>query len=563
MLAASKLKALTDLIGSSTKEELIWMNGYLSALVGTSASTSTAAARPSSVKVTIAYGTETGNSKRLAMDFAAKAKQKGIAAKIASLDQYRLTDLTKEEHLLVVLSTQGDGEPPAAAKKFYDHIHLNGFRLDKLKYSVLALGDTSYPMYCKAGEDVDRQLEKLGGQRITTLQKCDTDYSEDADSWFASVLQSLDGAPAPAQQSAAPAPARKSTGKKIYTGQILANVNLNDRGSAKETYHIEIAAEAVEYLPGDSIGIVPLNPAATVRQIIQLTGVDAQHQFSFRGNHYSVEELLTKKLSIIYLPERVVAKYAAVVQQEIPATRIDLLDLIRIYPVNDALQFEEVLSILEPITPRLYSIASAPSAHADETHIIVSKSYFTVNEETRAGLCSDYLSQLQAGDAIEFYIHPNNQFRLPGDEADVIMIGPGTGIAPFRSFLAERDANGATGRNWLFFGEQHFASDFLYQTELQNWAATGVLSRINVAFSRDQQEKIYVQHKMKQQAPELYKWIAEGAYVYVCGSAAPMSIDVENALLQIIEEQAGINTEAATNYLHELKESGRYLKDVY
>jgi len=570
MLAEPKLKTLLDLISHSTKEELIWMNGYISGLltqVGAKQEGAVpgvpAVVKPSVGKVTIAYGTETGNSKRLATDFATKAKKIGITPKLVSLDQYRLTDLPKEEYFLAVISTQGDGEPPAAAKKFYDHIHLNGFKLDKLKFSVLALGDTSYPLFCKAGEEVDAQLQKLGGKRIAPLQKCDIDYDDDASQWFTSVIQSLSGS-----ENAGPAPAvvatpKKSTGKKIYTGTILTNINLSDRGSNKETHHIEISAEGLEYQPGDSIGIVPENDLAVVDAILLLTGTTNMAKLDYRGGLHYITDLLQKKLGIFHLPERVVKQYSAIVQQEIPATRIDLLDLLKIYPVNDSTQFEDVLEILEPITPRLYSIASSPEAHGDEVHITVARDRFCVNEEIKYGLCSDFLARQPENTGFEFYIHKNNQFRLPAPDKDIILIGPGTGIAPFRAFLAERDATGAAGRNWLFFGDQHFASDFLYQTEMQNWVETGVLTRMNVAFSRDQAKKIYVQHKMQQHGTELYHWLESGAHVYVCGAKEPMSVDVEDTLLQIIETSGKKSKEAAVQFLDQLKEEGRYLKDVY
>jgi sulfite reductase (NADPH) flavoprotein alpha-component len=515
-------------------------------------------------KITIAYGTETGNSKKLATDFAAQAKKKGIQAKLVGLEQYRLGDLTKEEYFFTVISTQGDGEPPAAAKKFYDHIHQGGLRLERLKYGVLALGDTSYPLFCKAGEDVDQQLQKIGGQRVLSLQKCDTDYEAEAGGWFDRVLQQLNSSPgvAGAAQSV-PAVVARATGKKVWTGTVLANTNLNDRGSAKQTHHLEIAAEGVDYLPGDSIGIVPANPAALVESVLTLTGADGTRVLAHRAEEHSLHALLHRKLNIVYLPERVVSKYAGIVKQEIPETKIGLLDLLKIYPVKDINQFHAVVGILEPIAPRLYSISSSPEAHPGEIHLTVARDHFAVNGEHKYGLCSDGLSQLKPGDSFDFYVHRNGQFRLPADERDVIMIGPGTGIAPFRSFLAERDSKGASGRNWLFFGDQHFTTDFLYQTEIQDWAKTGVLTRINTAFSRDQQEKVYVQHKMRKQAGELYRWLEDGAHVYICGAKEPMSVDVENALLDIIRQEGGKNNGQAESYLEELKESGRFVKDVY
>lgn len=570
MLQESKLKTLLDYLSTLTQEETIWVNGFLSGMLSNGKGVpqlqpTVAETKPITNKITIAYGTETGNSKKLASEFAAKAKKNGITAKVVSLDQYRLNDLPKEEYFLSIVSTHGEGDPPAAAKKFYDHIHTNGFKLDKLKYGVLALGDTSYPLFCTAGEEVDRQLEKLGGKRIIPLQKCDVDYESDAEGWFTQVLHQLSfSAPAAnAQVAAAPPVAKKSTGKKIYNGTVLTNINLNDRGSNKETHHIEIAADDIEYLPGDSLGVIPENPLRIVEPIVELLNIDRQKTFTFRHEEVTAFDLLKNKLNIFYLPERVVSKYAALVEQDIPSTKIALLDLLKIYPLKDNSQFDELIEILEPIAPRLYSISSSPEAHSGEVHITVARDKFHVNDEWKCGLCSDYLSQLPVDNNIEFYIHKNNQFRLPADDRDIIMIGPGTGIAPFRSFLAQRDATGATGRNWLFFGDQHFVTDFLYQTELQNWKEAGTLTKINVAFSRDQKEKVYVQHKMLKHGEELYNWINNGASIYVCGAKEPMSADVEDTLMQIVEKFGNKTIEEAVQFVEQLKEDGRYLKDVY
>jgi len=566
MLESPKFKIIQELIASSTREELIWLNGYLAGIVSQSeeeADQASAISGKSSVnKITIAYGTETGNSKKIAGDFAARAKKNGINAKLVSLDQYRLNDLAKEEYFFAVISTQGDGEPPAAAKKFYDHIHQNGFRLDKLKYSVLALGDTAYPLYCKAGEDVDGQLNRLGGQRIVSLQKCDVDYETDAGNWFAEVLQKLsnDGNPARAMPAIV---SKKSTGKKNYTGTILTNVILNDRGSNKQTHHLEIVSDNLDYQPGDSIGMVPENSSATVEAIIALTSIDANKSLTYRNEKINIFNLLKKKLNIEYLPERVVRKYAGLVKQEIPETRIGLLNLLKIYPVKDAAQFEAVINVLEPISPRLYSISSSPEAHTGEVHLTVAKDSFKINEEVKYGLCSDLLSRLVPDETIDFYVHKNAQFKLPAADKDIILIGPGTGIAPFRSFIAERDAIGASGKNWLFFGDQHFATDFLYQTEFQNWIQTGVLTKMSVAFSRDQQQKVYVQHKMLKHGAEFFEWLQAGASIYVCGAKEPMSVDVENALLDIIRQFGNKKDAEAMAYLDKLKEEGRYMKDVY
>ncbi|TKK70300.1 sulfite reductase [Ilyomonas limi] len=564
MLASPKLKLVEEIVSTFTKEELFWLSGYIAGKYSTTNQTKAVApAKPVVNKLTITYGTETGNSKKLASEFAAKAKKSGINAKLVSLDQYRLNDLPKEEYLLSIISTQGEGEPPAAAKKFYDHIHNNGFRLDKLKYGVLALGDTSYPLFCKAGEDVDLQLSKLGGERIVPLQKCDVDYESEANDWFQHVLQQLNNTEDTISIQAAPVVAKKSSGKKIYNGTILTNINLNDRGSNKQTHHMEIAGDEIEYVPGDALGVIPENPQSVVDYIIQLLQLDDSSTFTYKDEQFTAPELLKKKLNIIYLPERVVAKYASLVSQDIPATKMGLLDLLRIYPLKDTNQFQQLVDILEPITPRLYSISSSPEAHSGEIHLTVAKDHFAVNDEQKCGLCSGYLTGLPEETAFEFYIHKNAQFRLPEDDKDIIMIGPGTGIAPFRSFLAHRDATGASGRNWLFFGDQHFVTDFLYQTELQNWLETGVLTKLNVAFSRDQKEKVYVQHKMLQHGNELYQWLTSGASVFVCGAKEPMSVDVENTLLQIVEQFGNKTTADAIQFLEQLKEEGRYLKDVY
>lgn len=577
MLNESKLKSLLDLINASSKDELIWMSGYLNGVLnGKVAATPTAnaviaeatAAAPSVNKITILYGTETGNSKKLATEFAAKAKQNKIVAKVVGMDQYKLTDLSKEEYLLAVVSTHGDGEPPIAAKKFYDHIHNNGFKLEKLKYSVLALGDTSYPLFCKTGEDVDAQLKTLGGERIAPIQKCDLEYEEDANTWFNTVLKNLTTPKAApvvvGKPIAVPAPGSlKKTGKQIYTGTVLKSINLNDRGSKKTTWHIELEADGVQYQCGDSIGIVPENDSQMVTDIIQATNADGNKSVEYKKEKVTVYELLKRKVNVVYLTERLVQQYASITGHTIPAGRADLVDLVKKYPVKNTTQFEEILVGLNGMAPRLYTIASAPAAHDGEVHIVVAKDTFYVDGKKRFGLGSDYLGKLQVGKKQQFFVQPNKRFKLPSEEKDVIMVGPGTGIAAFRSFLAERDATGASGRNWLFFGEQHFVSDFLYQTEIQNWYDTGTLTKISLAFSRDQQEKIYVQHRMLEQGAELYSWLEAGASFFVCGKKDPMSADVEKTLLSIIEKYGNKTPEGAKEYLEELEESGRYEKDVY
>jgi len=558
MLPDPKMKIVQDLVANLSKEEIIWLNGYLSGVASLDRKQESTAANVR--KITIAYGTETGNSKKLATSFAARAKKNGIQSKLVSLDQYRLSDLSKEEWFFTIISTQGEGEPPATAKKFYDHLHQENVSLSSVRYGVLALGDTAYPLFCKAGEDVDAQLQRLGAIRVMPLHKLDTDYEVEAENWITSLLDSFNTS-APAVPQVVQTSNNKT--KQHYKGKILSTINLNGSGSSKETYHIEIAANGVQYEPGDALGLIPMNSKNVVDKIINLAGADENSPVSYKNTETPLGELLRSRLSVIHLSERVVKKYSEIVQQDIPLTRMDLIDLLRIYPISQPSQFVPIVEALDPITPRLYSIASSPLAHQDEVHLTVAKNTFLLDEQKRNGLCSSYLSQLKEGDDFDFYIHKNQLFKMAPQDKDIIMIGPGTGIAPFRSFVAQRDAEGAEGRSWLFFGDQHFTTDFLYQAEWQNWLQVGALTRMNVAFSRDQDQKLYVQHKLLQHAGELFEWIEGGAYVYICGTKDPMSIDVENTLLQIITEHKQLDESQAMNYLFEMKENGRLLKDVY
>src|SRR6185369_7277109 len=478
MITETKLSKLRELVAGSSEKELIWMNGYLAGLLSAEIGVhEEPTQKTSSVqKLTIVFGTDTGNSKKVATNFAQRLKKNGVQVKLQGLDQYRLTDLLKEEYFLSVIATHGDGEPPAAAKKFYEYIHANSLSLTNLKYAVLALGDTAYPLFCKAGEDVDLRLKTLGATQLLPVEKCDTDFEEAANAWLENILKTLSSAPG--ESRVALTPIKKTSGKKTYEGKILTNINLNGRGSGKQTHHIELAAEDVIYEPGDSLGIVPHNPIESVKSILSTVGANGNKKFNYRNEEFLLRDLLQKKLNITYLPERVVNKYATIVQQEIPSIRMDLLNLVKIYPVKDTTQFEEVVDVLDPITPRLYSIASSLAAHEDEVHLTVVRNCFSVNDEMRYGLCSNYLADLPTDTSVNFYIHKNSEFKLPASDKDVIMIGPGTGIAPFRAFIEERNATGASGRNWLFYGDQHFESDFLYQTEIQNYLQIGALTHV-------------------------------------------------------------------------------------
>lgn len=564
MLAEPKLKILADFIGQLNKEELIWVNGYLSGLVSEPfKAQSLVNSGTAAKKITIAYGTETGNSKKLATDFATKAKKKGIQTKLVSLDQYKLTELPKEEYFVTVISTQGDGEPPVAAQKFYDHIHNNGFKLPQLKYGVLALGDTAYPMFCKTGEDVDKQLHHLGAQRIAGLQKCDLDYESTAQQWFDTVLQQLQVAEKTAPVIAAPlSETKKPAGKLYYDGIIQTHINLTATGSSKKIYHIEMTAEGIEFFPGDSIGIVPENDSLLVDQLLKLVSADGNKKITWKNETATIRELLISKINISYLLDKSVKHYATVTGHEIPVGKTDLLSLIKQYPILKPELFEQVIEGLTQIVPRIYNIASSPVAHNGEVHITVLRDVFEKGEQEQTGLCTQFLEHKKEGDVIRFFIQTNKRFRLPAADKDVIMIGPGTGIAPFRSFVAERDAVAATGRNWLFFSEDQFTTDFLYQTEWQAWFETDVLTKISLSFKNGSEESINIADKIIRQGKELFEWLEKGASLYLCGEKEPAGKAIEEALLKVFQIQTG-SEETANTYLENLKKENRYAKDLY
>lgn len=570
MLSETKLNVLKQISVDLSRDEAIWASGYLAGLAGET--TLTAALPPQQIdhsiqnavkKITLAYGTETGNSKKLATTLAGIIKKKDIQVKLTDLSQYKAKDLSKEEFFFVVISTQGEGDPPVLAKKFYDYIYENEINLSNLKFGVLALGDSSYPLFCKTGEDVDSRFENLGGQRIIPLKKCDIDYEQDAQNWIEHLFEAVHKTSGISNKNTAVQ--KVSTGRKKYQGKVSAILNLNDITSEKETYHIEIETEeALVYQPGAALGVLPFNSRAIVEEIITLTGIDPKKQISTPKLTDTIEELLHKHLNISYLLKSVVAQYAKITGHSIPEVRLSLLDLLRIYPVKNAEEFEEVIQILTGQAPRLYSISSSPEAHGEnEIHITVAKSEFFIDHEKHKGLCSGFLSEFNEGEEVEFYIQDAGHFKLPEPDKDIIMIGPGTGIAPFRSFLWERDAVGGEGKNWLFFGDRNFVSDFIYQAEIQDFLKTGSLTHLDLAFSRDTAEKIYVQHRLEQKAQEVFYWLEGGASVYVCGTKEPMSKDVEETLLNIIQQQGKRSKEEALHYLEEMELSGRYAKDVY
>lgn len=570
MLESSKLQKLHALLADTSREELIWINGYIAGIAHTASGTNTVAttsagsALPTEA-ITILYGTETGNSKKIAQELASQAKSKGMKSKIRSLDQYPPDQLQREAYVALIMSTHGDGEPPEAARKFFQFIQHESGSLASLRYSVLALGDRAYPLFCKAGLDADERLRQLGANPILPVHTCDVDYEDTAAQWMTGIWQRLHASDRlDTQHPYTNITSTRKSARRLYTATVQANIVLNDEGSEKETHHIELAAgQPIDFTPGDSIGVIPPNDDRDVSVVLDRLNAQPHTLITRQQESLPAHEWLAARLEINRLSVRVIDAYRQRTQHAIPADTYNLIPLLEAWPPPADFTVDELVNMLEPITPRLYSIASSPQAYPDEVHLTVSRHTFLTPSGVGYGKASDYLSGLKLHSTLPFYIHPNASFRLPAPETDVIMIGPGTGVAPFRAFMQERDQTGASGRNWLFFGEQHVATDFLYQLEWQSWLSSGVLTRISLAFSRDQQQKIYVQHRMQESAADLFHWIDSGASVYVCGAREPMSVEVENTLLAIIQSEGKMNHAEAVTYLHTLSEAGRYRKDVY
>ncbi|TGL72202.1 diflavin oxidoreductase [Leptospira jelokensis] len=587
MLSDEKRNRFLQLLKESTKDEWVWMSGYLSALtqasiggsvdVSLSPPVSISSNDPSHgnlkaapIQCSVVYGTETGNSKKLGTELVKKLKELGVQAKLKSTDTYKAKDLKEEEYLFVVVSTHGDGEPPQAAKPFIQILSETKDSLSKVKFAVLGLGDTSYPLFCQTGIDVDSMLEKLGAERIHELGKCDVDFEIVSKPWMTELISKLNTISKTAttqvsKPSQTTTPKPSSGGKVVYEGTVVTNLVLNDIGATKSTRHIEIKSSVpVDYLPGDSAGFLAYNREDEVNRILGLLEADRETRVTYKGETWMLYDLLQKKVSIRFLPDRVIQKYVTLSKKEIPSGKLDLDVLLTLYPAESKLEIQSLIDILEPIVPRYYSIASSPSAHGEEeVHLTVAEVEIETFTGLKSGFCSGYLATLKEGDKVPFFIQRNNSFRLPSPDTDIIMIGPGTGIAPFRSFLFEREQSGGNGKNWLFFGERNFVSDFYYQTELLELMDTGVLHKLNTAFSRDTKQKVYVQDRLGENAVELLKWIENGAVIYLCGSKDPMSKDVDRKLVEILADRTFDTGKEASEYLKELEESGRYIKDVY
>lgn len=589
-----QVKQLNELLPTLTPQQKIWLTGYLTATTGIAVidapvekiASPSVVQSPSPAKkhVTILYASQTGNAQKLAEKYGNQLQQLGLDVTVSSMSDFKTNALKKVQYLLIVASTHGEGEPPDNAISFHNFLHgKRAPKLDHVTFAVLSLGDSSYEYFCQTGKDFDLQLEKLGAKRLVERVDCDLDYAEPAEKWFEAVKDKLLGeaaaAPANIQEAAATTlqEVKEYSRKNPFHAEIIEKINLNGRGSNKETIHLELSLEdsGIVFEPGDCLAIIPFNNKHLVDSLIASLGFDPREQVVVDESTLSLEEALLNTLEITLLTKPLMRKLAEFTENEKFHALLEDPEALKQYIegrdlLDVATQFgpfqwdaQTFVNCLRKMPARQYSISSSLSAYPDEAHVTISVVRYEVDGRERHGVCSTYIAdQLDVGDQVQVYVQKNPNFKLPDDETPIIMIGPGTGVAPFRAFVQEREERGASGENWLFFGDQHFMTDFLYQKEWLGWLKSGVLTKLDVAFSRDQEEKVYVQHKMLKKAKEFYEWLEKGAAVYVCGDKE-MAKDVQEAIVQIIQEQGNKSEEEAREYLEELRKQKRYQRDVY
>lgn len=541
-------------------------------------------------KATILYGTQSGNAKKAAQKTAEALKINGLEVSVGDMADFKTTKLKDEKLLFLVVSTYGEGEPPAAAEDLHKFIFGNRApKLPDLQFSVLGLGDSSYTLFCQTGKDFDLQLEKLGAKRLASRADCDVDWHDEADKWIDNIVKNLpkpinngqaqNGTAFVKNEVATAINTVKYDRKTPFQAEILEKIQLNGRGSTRETWHIELSLDgsALQYAAGDVLHVVPTNSERIVSEVLKASNTPPSVSLDFEGKNRSFGDVLIQNLELSVLTRDVVQRYYDFSKNEklkniLADTKAlqsflygrDVADLLTEFPA-EGLDAENLVKILRKMPSRAYSIASSLLAHPDEVHLTVGAVRYNAFGRKKQGVASTFLAdRVQIGEKVPIFIEENTFFKLPQKtDTPIIMIGAGTGIAPFRAFVEERAENGDEGKNWLFFGNPHFKTDFLYQTEWQQYLKKGNLSRLDVAFSRDQKEKIYVQHKLQKNSKEVYNWLQNGANLYVCGDKNKMAGDVEKALIQIAAQEGGLSTEQATAYIKDLKKQRRYLEDVY
>jgi sulfite reductase (NADPH) flavoprotein alpha-component len=578
-------------------DQRAWLNGFLAGIFS-SAQPAVVTEAPLSLKIAVLYATQSGTAEGLARKVAKDLKSKGHIASLISLEGYTPAALAEERYAILIASTYGDGDAPDAIKPFYEKLCIERFpRYQDLSYAVLALGDSNYEHFCKFGIDLDNKLDSLGAVRLHDRIDCDVDLDDAFTNWkqglysrLESIVSTRPAKNTPATKIAAPAPMPLSseTSTSAYTREnpflapLVDKHPLTREVSSKLTMHMafSIADSNLKYEAGDACGVVPQNDHRLVEEIITMLNFSPQAPVQLpKSGTTTLIDALTNHLQITRLTRKMIEAYATIgtckplfgllvpeQQSHLEKYTYDrgLIDLLHDYPgvLHDP---ADLVAMLPKLAPRLYSISSSPYAHAGEIHTTVAVVRYRSHNRERGGVCSTLLAdRTNTGERRAIYIQPNKKFRLPQQsDAPIIMIGPGTGIAPFRAFLHQRRALSATGKNWLFFGERSAATDFLYRDELESMLKDKHLTHLDLAFSRDQEHKVYVQDKMLEQAPRFWSWLQDGASIYVCGDAARMAKDVDATLHSIVAKQGNLDAEAAIEYVQTLKDDHRYHRDVY
>ena len=569
-------------------QQLTWLSGYFAGLAqtGQPASLPSVSAGPAQ-SLTILYGSQTGNAKGVAAEYKAKLDALNLPSKLVSMADYKHKQLKTESHVAIVVSTHGEGEAPDDAVEL--HSFLGGKKapkLNDLKFAVLGLGDTSYEFFCQTAKDFDKRLQDLGATRILDRVDCDVDYDAATTAWYDSLTHEIKDDLSAKSATAAPSlnlgvqsvAATQYTKKAPFSASLLESQKITGRDSVKDIRHIEISLEesGIQYRPGDALGVWFENDTQLVDELLSVLDLTADASVTWSSDEYSVKDVLVGKLELTQSYPSFVQAYATLansvelnalledkaVLREYLAQR-QIIDIVRQFPAK--LTAQQLVDALRGMTPRLYSIASSQAEVEDEVHLTVALVEYDAHGTVHQGGASSFLSKrLNEGGEVKVFVEKNDNFRLPEDgNTPVIMIGPGTGIAPFRAFMQQREAEEASGENWLFFGNPNYTQDFLYQTEWQRFVKDGVVNKVSLAFSRDQEQKIYVQHRMLEQGADLFNWLEKGAHLYVCGDANLMAKDVQDALVQIVIEHGGKTEEQAEQYISDLRRAKRYQKDVY
>ncbi|EAA8471391.1 NADPH-dependent assimilatory sulfite reductase flavoprotein subunit [Salmonella enterica] len=576
--------ATTDL----TPEQLAWVSGYFWGVLNprSGAVAVTPAPEGKMPGITLISASQTGNARRVAEALRDDLLAANLNVTLVNAGDYKFKQIASEKLLVIVTSTQGEGEPPEEAVALHKFLFSKKApKLTDTAFAVFSLGDTSYEFFCQAGKDFDNKLAELGGERLLDRVDADVEYQSAAAQWRARMVDVLKSR-TPVVTSAQPVASgavndihtSPYTKDAPLTATLSVNQKITGRNSEKDVRHIEIdlGDSGLRYQPGDALGVWYQNDPALVKELVELLWLKGDEPVTVDGKTLPLAEALEWHFELTVNTANIVENYATLTRSEslLPlvgdkaqlqhyAATTPIVDMVRFSPAQ--LDAQALIDLLRPLTPRLYSIASSQAETENEVHVTVGVVRYDIEGRARAGGASSFLAdRVEEEGEVRVFIEHNDNFRLPANpQTPVIMIGPGTGIAPFRAFMQQRAAEGAEGKNWLFFGNPHFTEDFLYQVEWQRYVKEGVLSRIDMAWSRDQKEKIYVQDKLREQGAELWRWINDGAHIYVCGDARRMAADVEKAMLEVIAEFGGMDLESADEYLSELRVERRYQRDVY